>query len=154
MVPLHYNEGVNSFTINLMSDASGHPGNILESFLVTGVPPYPGSAIETGTSIINTPLNAGTTYWIAVMPNDRTTAGGWIMNPTGAMGWSMTENDGVTWDAKTGPSPALEVNGVLVNSVPEPSTIGVLGIGLVTLGVWRRARLAKRVRTPEDTRNR
>ena len=140
-LPLTYFEGVNRFTIALMSDTSGTPGSILESFQITGVPLFAASSVVIGTSVINTPLDARTTYWIAVIPGDRTTAGGWLMNSTGAAGWSRTGNDGVTWAAQTGAAPALEIEGAPRIATPEPSSLVLLCIGLFTTVLLRRVGL-------------
>jgi hypothetical protein len=129
--------GTNAITVSLMSDAGGHPGTILESFSVTGLTRYPGSVLETLVSTTNTPLNAGTTYWIAAMPVSLDTAAGWMINSTGATGRSRTVNDYVTWVALAEDSAAFEVTGVQVTSVPEPSSLTLLSIGAAALAAWR-----------------
>jgi hypothetical protein len=71
--------GSSSVIVNLMSDAGGHPGTILESFAVSGAPLFPSSAIETLTSTTHTPLKKGTKYWVVVAPAEEDTAVGWMM---------------------------------------------------------------------------
>jgi hypothetical protein len=132
-LPMGIISGPNSFTVSLMSDTGGHPGTALESFALTGVPFYTNPAIEQFTSSIHTQLNEGTTYWIAAIPNERDTAGGWFINSTGATGVSKTGNDGVTWSAFADTaSAAFEVDGTLLT--PEPSTLTVATVvGLCSL---------------------
>jgi hypothetical protein len=142
LVPGFNGGNTNAFTVSLMSDAGGHPGTTLESFSITGVPLYPNSAIEKFTSKINTLLNAGTTYWIAVFPGAADTFGGWSIKSTGATGISKTGNDGVTWSAYTDTSAAFEVDGLKI--VPEPASLTMLGIGTLSLlgFAWKRKHTA------------
>jgi hypothetical protein len=142
LVALTYFQGTNLFTISLMSDESGHPGTTLESFSATGVAEYPSATLETFTSATNTMLTKGTTYWIGVFPGEIDLAGGWVINSTGATGYSRVGNahgDGTqNWASYAGPSAAFEVRGV---PVPEPASLAMLGTGAIILigcAWWRR----------------
>src|SRR5262249_54827602 len=133
-LPLVYYWGPNTFTVNLMSDAGGHPGAILERFSLTDAPPLTSPAIESFVSTTRTPLKAGTTYWIAAMPGDRTTAGFWLANTTDATGYSRTANDSLTWQPQPGASPAFEVDGM---PVPAPPSLVLAALGVALLLVCR-----------------
>jgi hypothetical protein len=135
-LPLEYygGPGTNSFIVSLMTDAGGHPGIFLESFSANNLPSTSNPALDTFVSVTNTPLNAGTTYWIVAMPVAQDSAAFWLMNPTGAQGYSRTANDSLTWIPQLGDSPGLEVDGTPI--VPEPSSLHLMGIGFVGLGAW------------------
>jgi glucose/arabinose dehydrogenase len=110
-LPLVWFSGTDSFIVYLMSDAGGSPGTILETFPITGLPSNNTPAVTMFVSTNHTPLEAGTTYWIAAAPVANDTAGFWLMNPTGASGYSRTANDSKTWLPQVGASPAMEVDG-------------------------------------------
>jgi hypothetical protein len=142
-LPLVYLSGPNDFTVALMTDAGGQPGTILESFSLTDAPPYSSPGVSTFVSTTNTPLDAGTTYWIVAIPGDRNTAGYWLANSTGPTGFMRTGNDGVTWSTDPQASPALEVDGTPVAPVPEPPSFALLGVGLAALAAWRWVRCGR-----------
>jgi hypothetical protein len=137
--------GTNSFIVSLMTDAGGHPGLFLESFSATNLPPGNNPALDTFVSVTNTPLIAGTTYWVVAMPVAQDSEGGWLINNTGAQGYSRTANDSLTWLPQIGDSPALEVDGASVSVVPEPASLQLLVLGFAGLGTgWFLSRSRKK----------
>ncbi len=126
-LPLQMIEGANAVTVELLSDSSGIPGAVLESWSVTGLPTYSGSccALQTLSGDGTIPLFSGTPYYVAVLPNDinSDTWALWNLNDTGATG-NTFENQGTGWFVyETGqPAAAFEVQG----NTPEPGTAALM----------------------------
>ena len=103
--------GNGSMTVDLMSDANGLPGNVLESWNDTGLPGSNSCCtmqVLLGNGTI--PLVVGTTYWVAVLP-DANTWGWWDPTTTGVNGLH-TFNSGSGWStAATATAGAFEVQG-------------------------------------------
>jgi hypothetical protein len=132
-LPLEYIQGTNSLIVSLRPDVGGQPGTTpIESFTFTGLSAT--STVVEGDSVLLPHLNVGVTYWIAVFPGGADTAGGWLLNSTGAVGRSFSAN-GSTWtNTPADTSPALEVLG---NPVPEPGSAVLLVSSFVCLVAWR-----------------
>lgn len=135
MVAADYFGGSSAFIMELASDSGGVPGSVLEQISFT-LPSSNGvSNPTTVPSTLHTALSAGTQYW-AVMIADPGNPDGkaeWFMNPANAGGGAQSIGGG-GWSLGT--APLLEVDG----TVPEPSTVALLGLGITGLTGLRRLR--------------
>jgi hypothetical protein len=134
------NEGQESqLSVRLWSDEGGQPGTILESMITDVIAPSPNvlvQHIESNTSA--TALLHGTPYWIslaAIQPGRV----GWFTNSTETGGYALNDpSRGVPWlvidSAGAG---AFRVYGE-PTLVPEPSSVGLLGLGLLGFATLRR----------------
>ncbi len=102
--------GTNLFTVELLADNDGLPGDVIESFSFADLPFVFSSdePLSIAVSEVQPVLEAGTVYWLAVLPGGDDTAGGWnFSNPlqTGTM--AFTRDGGNTWTLKTDADTAI-----------------------------------------------
>lgn len=134
--------GPNSASVELLADAAGSPGALIQSW-TTGALPQFGSAhtIQASqqiTGISGVTLVGGTQYWIAAFPGSPTTNLAWNYNnyPTSGTGVSAvgadSANGGVSW---YGAGVKAEPGGFAVSGtvVPEPTSLAVTGLGTLVL---------------------
>jgi hypothetical protein len=125
-----------TFDINLLSDAGGAPGTVLESW--TGLTPNyvftAGGTPVTVTDTLGLWLNAGTSYWLQVAPaynGNRLGIGGtldrWNYNDLGIQANSTLGGPLHLVSSMT--APAYEVAG----NTPEPASFGMTGVALLGL---------------------
>lgn len=133
--------GTNSVIANLMTDNSGTPGTVLESYSFVGQMGILGTqnAPLVATSLINPTLVAGTNYWMVVVAGASDTSAAWNLNDQGVAGIGAYSVDGgSTWSGTDfGPQAfgAFEVFGGQV-AVPEPSSLFMMWtLALTTIGV-------------------
>jgi len=115
---------VSDVTFVLRTDASGMAGTIIDTFTFTGV----SSTIQllSASSTTNAALTAGTPYWLEMLaptPAATTQSASWYFSMPPVTGMVEVDN----------PAPAVTSNtiaafAVLGADVPEPSSIGLMGI--------------------------
>jgi hypothetical protein len=130
--------GTNGATVELTTDNSGAPGTVLQTWNISGQPVFgdTSTTLATISGITGIDISAGT-YFLVVLPDDSTTYDVWNYNSTGATGLS-----GVTGYLDPGNiEPAFDVLGSSI-SAPEPSSLILLGAGLLGLVFIRRKRFA------------
>jgi hypothetical protein len=142
VVALQFVAGTNAGTISLRADAGGVPGAVLESFNVGSLPTDDG-AFHTPTTVndaLNVPLVAGTTYWV-VASASATDSLAWMFSDSATGNHATSFDGGATWFANPDSQGAFRVTENLP-TVPEPSSLTVLSIGLVMLA-GKRLRLRR-----------
>jgi len=122
----------------LMSDNSGVPGVVVESFHFDNLPAAASAELVTGVSTLHPLLSPGLRYWLVASADPGAFLGmGW--NNTGGTGLVSRDNQG-PWgfnpDAAAG---AFRVLGT-VAAVPEPQTYALMLGGLAALTVVMRRR--------------
>ncbi len=120
-------------SVDLFSNSNGFPGSQLQTTLLT----VSSSGLFSGSL---GPLDANTTYWLAVMPtSDMYVA--WNMNSTGDTTTPFVFTpDGTNWiaDCCSSTRPAFEVDGT---PVPEPGTLTLLGLGIAAVATKLRKKI-------------
>lgn len=127
-------EGANEVDIWLMDSAADTPDTILESWHFTGAMGNVGDPPILATSEANTPLEAGTQYWLAVSAPVADSIVGWHWNDTGAMGHSSLRTNGGDWVPAGDPT----LGAFRVSVVPEPAALALLAGGTLVLRRRRR----------------
>jgi hypothetical protein len=132
-----------TFTVSLETNSGDAPSTILENFFVTGTSLGllgSNNAPIVLTSILKPTLANGTQYWVTVT-SDINDSIGWNLNSTvDANDEAISTNGGLAWFSPSGLTPgAYEVNGATTTTItPEPSSLGLMFIGLLSLAAGRR----------------
>jgi hypothetical protein len=145
-LPLFAVLGPPEVDVFLMEDNGNLPGTVLEQFSVTSFPaPSNGTpALVSIPSVVQPLLIAGRQYWVAAAGGTSTFAE-WALtlfagDPVGG-GATRSIQNGFDYGWVHNPGTrlaALRVSGDPVSAVPEPSTILLVGGGLIALGRVRR----------------
>jgi PEP-CTERM motif len=127
------------FTLYLYADSAGAPGTVLESW--QGIPATAQIALGTASSTGNITLFSGQQYWFGVTTTDPLQTGVWWINPGLVEGTGCDFLNGVLIPCdSTLAVGAFEISGT---PVPEPSSLFLLGAGLLALGPLIRVRLGR-----------
>jgi hypothetical protein len=131
---------VNAF---LYADASGSPGTNL-GLLGTGTPTD--AFQSTDHNIVSfavgglVPVTMGTNYWLILKPDTTSTNDTWNLSLPAVTGKVDQSIDDSTWVVASDMMPAFRVTAI---AVPEPSMLSLIGVGLVSLLMFRKG-FAKR----------
>jgi len=118
-IPIWHNTGTNLATIALLTDVSGHPGSVLESWNVSGTVEGTCCTLQVLPDSLSLVLNGGTTYWVAEeSANSNDFTGHWPMNTTGATSVDFDLLRGSSGVILT--SGAFEVLSTASSQTPEP----------------------------------
>lgn len=132
--------GTSSLVVQIMADAAGLPGAVIES-LTLSVPV--GTSIVTGLSALHPTLVAGTTYWLAT---DAPVGfdGSWQLTSPPIIGSTafMFQNDGIWVGFPDFETSAFRINGETGFAVPEPGSIALAALALVGMLVVARTKLS------------
>jgi len=103
LVGVGYVTGTNGATISVNEDNGGLPGNVIQSFDVSGLPPF-GTCCTLEVVNANIPVSAGTRYWVVVATSNNTsdTWDAWNMNDTNETAQSFAFFNNGIWQAATG----------------------------------------------------
>ncbi|MDE2213837.1 MAG: PEP-CTERM sorting domain-containing protein [Candidatus Omnitrophica bacterium] len=137
--------GTNGINVQLMTDNSGQPGSILESFSFSGLGSF-GSTypLLSANSVLDPTLDANKQYWLVSSAPDSSSYEVWNWNSGGFIGpHAATQDNGATWDISSSDITGaflIEGTPVGVNPVPEPPTLALFA-GALFAGILLRKKL-------------
>jgi hypothetical protein len=129
-LPLGRSGGLDSLTVELTADSSDSPGTILESWVLSGLGPFPNTDPPlSASSVLHPLLHQNTRYWLVALATDPSTIAAWNLNVTVDRGTVAFSYDGGGSWVLTPPSaevPAFDVVGSAVTAIPEPGPDAML----------------------------
>jgi hypothetical protein len=127
--------GTSPMLLTLFADSSNSPGTPIESWTVPLSPSDTSLTIVTVTSLTSALLMAGQQYWLSEVPTDPVHTGiGWGLASPGYPGIQLP-----IAETSTGVNIANEFS-VSGTTVPEPATLGISALVLLSLIGCRRAK--------------
>lgn len=124
------------FNMYLFSDVNGLPGTPMATLGTQLTAPYGGGILTaTGPQL---PLNAGTSYWLVLTPYDHATWVGWEEGGSSnvPVAFSTDPNGNGAWTHLAPQALQFQIDGI-----PEPSSMVLMGSGVVGLAGMLRHRL-------------
>jgi len=116
-----YVQGPNVYTVWLMDDAGGVPGNIIEEFDFTNLGDFSDNNPPlVAASALNPTLEDGQVYWLVASTSDSTVAA-WNFNNTGDTGAHAQRVNGGDWSIINYTHGAFRIEGDLMDSSPSQS---------------------------------
>ena len=154
-VAVGYVTGVDSFYLNIDADNGGQPGAVLASFTNLSSSTYFGDCcgLISIVGIAGLSLSTGTNYWMVLGPTDSssTTWGGWNFSNSALGLDAYSTDDGRSWIPNgTQPQGAFDILAGCATGknspdcgppTPEPSSIVLLGSGILALAGLLRGKL-------------
>ena len=116
--------GPDQLVVQLLADAGGVPGALLESWNVTDLPSNIPFVPTSVTDTLGLKLTAGTQYWVEVAPSPEGGLDHWAESLTTTGTFSLlNQNDPSMWVNHTGAVPAFDVRGDTTH-IPFPHYVG------------------------------
>lgn len=134
--------GPDLLQVSLMTDASGQPGSVIESWTFTNQTSIE-PRILVGTSTTHAVLDPGTLYWLVASTPDGESWIGWLKSSPTVLGTHGRNLDSSGWEIYTNITQgAFRINATPVEVPPEPVPVPgaafLAGIGMALVGYIRR----------------
>lgn len=117
-----------NYTATLETVNAGLPGTVLQTWNFAGT-----NGAQTLSAVGVTNLVNGTSYQVHIEPATSNDSGAWYYNGIGATGTFYFSDATNTWHTGNG-----ALNALRVETVPEPATMAIIGLGLAALKLRRR----------------
>jgi hypothetical protein len=138
-IALMFQTQTSTINVSLCADNAGSPGSVLETFSVVNAGTLSFGSLYVLNSAAHPTMTMGGNYYVTITPGDANSQGGWNFTNDGHNGdMQYSTNGGSTWTGFNNTDGAVTVQGKL-SSVPEPASMVVLGLGVLSLVRRRRS---------------